>query len=290
MTRVAFVLGTGRCGSTLVHEVLARHEQTGFLTNLDDLGICPSSAWQNRLWRRLPPEVTTKGRARFAPTEGYRLLAREVAPMLGDPVRDLTALDATPWVRRRFTALVEDRVERLAAPVFLHKLTGWPRVGLLDACFPEAVFLEVVRDGRAVANSWLQMPWWRGHLGPEHWNFGPLPADLHEEWERSGRSFPVLPALGWRLLTEAYDQTRRLVTEERWLRVRHEDVVADPRAAFGAALDALGLEWTPAFEHGFARHTFTRTRTDAYRRDLSEQDLAAVESVLGGHLAGLGYG
>jgi nucleoside-diphosphate-sugar epimerase len=32
----AFVLGTGRCGSTLIHELLARHEGVGFLSNLDD--------------------------------------------------------------------------------------------------------------------------------------------------------------------------------------------------------------------------------------------------------------
>ena len=55
MTRPVFVLGTGRCGSTLVHEVLARHEGTGFMTNLDDLNLSRSSAWQNTVWRRLPP-------------------------------------------------------------------------------------------------------------------------------------------------------------------------------------------------------------------------------------------
>ena len=85
MTRPVFVLGTGRCGSTLVHEVLARHEGTGFVTNLDDLKLARSSAWQNRLWRRLPAEVTRKGGARFAPSEGYRVLAREVEPDAGGP-------------------------------------------------------------------------------------------------------------------------------------------------------------------------------------------------------------
>ncbi|MEY2426226.1 MAG: hypothetical protein QOI61_1798, partial [Actinomycetota bacterium] len=31
-----FVLGTGRCGSTLVHELLARHHDVGFLSNIED--------------------------------------------------------------------------------------------------------------------------------------------------------------------------------------------------------------------------------------------------------------
>ena len=33
---VDFVLGTGRCGSTLVHELLCRHPDVAFLSNLDD--------------------------------------------------------------------------------------------------------------------------------------------------------------------------------------------------------------------------------------------------------------
>ena len=289
MSRPVFVLGTGRCGSTLVHEVLARHPDVGFMTNLDDLGVAPSAAWQNALWRRLPARVTRKGGARFAPTEGYRALAREVGPVFVEPVRDLVGEDATPWLRSRVREFFARRATRLDRPVFLHKLTGWPRAGLLDACLPEVVFVEIVRDGRAVANSWLQMDWWRGHLGPAGWHFGPLPPELEEVWLESGRSFPVLAGIGWRILEEAYDEARSLVPPERWIRVRYEDVVADPRGRFLELLTGMGLDWTPEFEAGFARYQFSDRRAEAFRSDLSAADCAAVESVVGKHLAGLGY-
>jgi hypothetical protein len=289
MSRPVFVLGTGRCGSTLVHEVLARHEGTGFITNLDDLNIRRSSAWQNTVWRRMPAGVTKKGGARFAPTEGYRVLAKEVGPTLVDPVRDLTASDATPWLRERMIRFVQDRSERLDAPVFLHKFTGWPRAGFLRACFPDAIFVEIVRDGRAVANSWLQMPWWLGHRGPERWHFGPLPPDLQWLWEESNRSFPVLAALGWRQLMASYDDARSQVPEDSWLRVRYEDVLEEPEAAIGGILDRMGLDWSPAFEAGFARYTFTSGRAEAFRDDLSVADLAAMEAVLDKPLELLGY-
>ena len=289
MTRPVFVLGTGRCGSTLVHEVLARHEETGFVTNLDDLRLAPSSAWQNRLWRRLPADVTRKGGTRFAPSEGYRVLAREVSPMIVDPVRDLHARDATPWLRDRLVGFVEDRSRRLDAPVFLHKFTGWPRAGLLRACFPDAVFVEVVRDGRAVANSWLQMPWWRGHRAPAEWNFGPLPPDLERLWLEHDRSFPVLAALSWRRLMTAYDEARAEVPPERWHRVRYEDVVDAPREVFADLLGAMGLTWTDAFGAGFERYRFSAARAEAFRVDLAPRDLADVEEVLAGRLDALGY-
>ncbi|MGB0100793.1 MAG: sulfotransferase [Nocardioides sp.] len=289
MSRPVFVLGTGRCGSTLVHEVVARHPGTGFMTNLDDLGLMPSAPWQNALWRRLPPGITRKGGTRFAPTEGYRALTREVGPIVVDPVRDLTAADATPWLQDRTRAFFEDRSRRLGAPVFLHKLTGWPRVGLLRACFPDALFVEIVRDGRAVANSWLQMDWWRGHRGPEEWHFGPLATDLQAEWDETGRSFPALAGIGWRILMEAYDAARAQVPDDQWLRMSYEELVTDPRGRFAEILAALGIEWTPGFEAGFARYEFSSGRADAYRRDLSPADVTAVEAVAGKQLADLGY-
>ncbi len=289
MTRPVFVLGTGRCGSTLVHEVLARHVDTGFLTNLDDLGVARSTHWHNEFWRRLPPGVTRKGGARFAPSEGYRLLGRSVGPLLVDPVRDLAASDATPWIRERLVGLVEDRADRLGAPVFLHKFTGWSRAGLLHACFPDAVFVEVVRDGRAVTSSWLQMPWWRGHLGPELWHFGPLPPDLDEMWTRCDRSFPVLAALAWRLLIDSYAEARAKIPAAQWVRVRYEDVIFSPRDAFAGMLQATDLEWSARFESGFGRYSFSAARTESFRRDLSPGDIAAVERVLGPQLTELGY-
>ena len=289
MTRPVFVIGSGRCGSTLVHEVLARHELTGFVTNLDDLKLGRSSAWQNRVWRRLPAEVTRKGGTRFAPSEGYRVLAREVSPMLVDPVRDLNARDATPWLRERMVTFVEDRSRRLAAPVFLHKFTGWPRTGFLRACFPDALFIEVVRDGRAVANSWLQMPWWRGHRGPEDWHFGPLPADLQRLWEEKDRSFPVLAALAWRRLMASYDEARSEVPADRWHRIRYEDLVESPRVVLTELLGTMGLTWTDSFAAGFDRYHFSAARAEAYRDDLSPEDLADVEEILGDQLRALGY-
>lgn len=289
MTRPVFCLGTGRCGSTLLHEVLARHEGTGFVTNLDDLGLGRSSRWQNDLWRRLPPRVTRKGGARFAPSEGYRVLSREVGPVVVDPVRDLTAADATPWLQERMRAFVAEREPRLRSSVFLHKFTGWPRSGFLQECFPDALFVEVLRDGRAVASSWLQMPWWRGHRGPGEWHFGPLPPHLMDLWEQHDRSLPVLAALGWRLLLERYDECRAAVPEDRWVTLRYEDLLADPRERTAGVLDAMGLPWTDAFATGFGRYEFASGRSEAFRRDLAPRDVAAMEDVLGDLLVRHGY-
>lgn len=287
----AFVLGTGRCGSTLVHEVLARHPDVAFLSNVEDRLPVPAGLgrWNGALYRSLPASFTRKGRVRFAPSEGYRALDREVSPVLSAPDRDLLASDATPWLAGRTERFFGRRAEAQARPLFLHKLTGWPRAGFLDAVFPGARFIHVVRDGRAVANSFLQMPWWRGYEGPEGWGWGPLPEDDRETWESSGRSFPLLAALEWKLLIEAFEAAADALAPGRWSSVRYEDFVREPRETTAQMLSFLGLEWTPAFERGFGRHRFEGGRMDAFRRDLAAADVAAMESVLGTTLERFGY-
>lgn len=284
----ALVIGTGRCGSTLVHELVARHPDTGFVTNLDDLGVQRTTRSQVEMWRRLPAGVSEKGRLRFAPSEAYRVLGREVSPLLVDPVMDLQAGDLTPWLSDRLHAFVDGRAERLGFPVFLHKLTGWPRARLLAAAFPDARFVHIVRDGRAVANSWLQMPWWKGRLGPQGWHFGPLPDELDKLWADQGRTQPVLAALAWRMLTEAHDVCAEEL-DERWLTVRYEDVLEDPRQQLTRILEHFGLSWTPSFAAGVDRYHLHGTRTEAYRSDLGDRAVRQIEDVVGDQLTRYGY-
>jgi hypothetical protein len=288
--RFVFLLGTGRCGSSLVHEVLARHPDIGFLSNVDDrIGSSPISRWNSVIYRRVPPALTRKGRIRFAPSEGYRALDREVSPAISAPVRDLLANDATPWLAGRFRGFFQERGRQQGAPVFMHKFTGWPRARFIRAALPEARFVHIVRDGRAVANSLVQMPWWRGYLGPDRWGWGPLPEAYEKAWEASARSFPVLAALEWRLLIEAFEETQAEISGDRWLQIRYEDFLTDPRASVDALLGFAGLPWTPAFDRSFVQYRFDASRVTSFVRELRAQDLAAIEVSIGEALAVWGY-
>lgn len=289
--RFVFVLGTGRCGSTLVEEVLCRHPSVGFVSNLEDRFNLPASAgrWNGSLYRRLPAAATQKSRLRYAPSEGYRILSREVTPMIATPLRDLTESDVTPWLEHRFSTFLRERAQAQGTDTFLHKFTGWSRAGFIRGIFPSARFIHVVRDGRAVANSWLQMPWWRGFEGPDHWQWGPLPPNLEAEWEASGRSFVVLAGLLWQLLIDAFDSVRATIAAENWLEVRYEDVAANPRQTFASMLTFCGLPWEAEFERGFERHTFTASRSDAFRRDLATSDVERLSRILADALAARRY-
>lgn len=287
---VSFVLGTGRCGSTLVHEILALHPDLAFVSNLEDLGRVP---WVPRinggLYRRLPRRWTQKGRVRFAPSEAYRLLDRTVSPMVSNPCRDLTADDVTPWMAERLRTVFHGAARAQRRTRLLHKFTGWPRVRFLDDIFPSARYIHVVRDGRAVASSWLQMPWWQGHRGPDQWHWGTLPERYRQAWEASGRSFVLLAGIAWMMLMDAFDEVSAALPADRWLQVRYEDVVTDPRAQLRRLAEFLGLERSARFEASVGAYRFDTNRNEAFRRDLSPVQEGQLAQLLGPRLRSLGY-
>jgi hypothetical protein len=288
---IAFILGSGRCGSSLIHEILARHPDVAFVSNLDDR-LAPLNLlgrWNGQVYRSLPPQFSVKGRLRFAPSEGYRLLDRQVSQMISEPNRDLTADDVTPWMAHQLKEFFAQRAQRQGGRMVLHKFTGWPRARFLDAVFPGARFIHIVRDGRAVASSWLQMPWWRGYRGPDGWQWGPLPGHYGEQWDRSGQSFVCLAGIGWMLLMDAFEAAAAALPAERWLQLRYEDVVKDPREQHRRMLDFLGLGWNHQFEAALDRVAFSESRQDAFRRDLRADQVSLLESVQQRHLARLGY-
>ena len=126
-------------------------------------------------------------------------------------------------------------------------------------------------------------------MGPEAWPWGPLPPAYAADWEASGYSFPVLAALCWKILMDAYAAARDLVPSDRWLDVRFEDVLADPNARFKDMLTFLGLDDHPALHAALARIALSAGRQREYRRQLDPASLALVERSLAGHLSAWGY-
>jgi hypothetical protein len=287
--RYVFIVGSGRCGSSLLQELLCRHPEVGFMSNLDDLApAATASGRANRaIYPRIPPALTRKGRVRFAPSEGYRALADEVSPLVCTPGRPLSAADGMPWLARRLRVFFDRRAQAQNGRVFIHKFTGWSRVGLLAAVFPEAAFVHVIRDGRAVAGSLVQMPWWTGAADPALLR-QLSPSDV-TAWRESGESFPLLAGLEWKAVVESHEDHRRDLPAERWLDLRYEDLITAPQETLGRALEFCGLPWNDAFDRQVERHRFAAPRSTAYRDELGASDLALLERHLGLTLSRYGY-
>lgn len=288
-----FVISYGRSGSTILVDMLSRHPEIGFVSNLDDRFCWLPSAWQScnaKVYQHLPQHFTAKGRLlRFAPSEAWRLLEREVSPIIAGARRPLTAEDASPWLTARLREFFESRAAIQGRPFFVHKLTGWPHVGLLRAAFPAAKFVHIVRDGRAVADSDLRTAWWPGFAGPTALLGDALPPEDNEAWLASGRSHAVLAALVWRLAMRETRTARAAVPSSSWIDVRFEDLLSDRELVFKRLEAFADLPPSPSFDAWVRRTVLHEDRQDGFRRHLSPEIVDRVEAAVADELSCWGY-
>ena len=288
VTKPIFIVGTGRCGSTAFHRIMGVHPQVMWLSGFAEK--FPTHPEWNR-WavtaagNRLIRKVFGK---RLKPNENYGFWYAH-AYGFAEPGRDLVAADVTPRVRRQLHSVFERMLTQQRSRVLI-KLTGWSRIGFLNEVFPDAKFIHIVRDGRAVSSSYLHInEWqWRGWYGPHSWRYGPLSPEDQAAWEASGRSFIALAGIQWRLHTRAIETARAGVDLERFLQVRYEDYCADPWATCRRVLDFAELSSTPAFE----RHVKSAKVTDMtsrLRKDFSPEQVLMLSNLLRADLLRYGY-
>ncbi len=278
LNKPVFIIGTGRCGSTIFHRMMAHH---------------PHLAWLSRYTATAPAKLNRSRRAMMAldspmpgrltrklvyPVEAYSFWER-VSPGFSEPCRDLRAADVTPPVRARLQKTLPRLLTRRRQRLLI-KITGWPRVGFLKEVFPDAKFIHVYRDGRAVVNSLLAVPWWSGWRGPSNWRWGKLSAGQREKWRRHRRSFVALAAIEWEILMTAHAQAQKAVPAEDYMEIRYEALCAAPQDALRQAADFCELPWTDDFQAATARFSLKNTNYK-WQKDLT----AAQQQILNDCLA-----
>jgi hypothetical protein len=279
ITKPIFIVGTGRCGSTAFHQLLAMHPQVMWLSGFSER-YPDKPAWNrwavaamgNPLLRRLLGK-------RIKPGENYGFWYRH-AYGFAEPGRDLVRTDVTPRVRKQVRAALEPMLTPSRSRLLI-KLTGWSRIGFLNEIFEDAKFIHIVRDGRAVASSLLHIgSWrWRGWYGPWSWRYGPLSAEDQAAWEDSDRSFAALAGLQWRIHTRAVEAARQVLDPNRFLEVRYEDFCEQPMETCRRALEFAELSDSV----GFQRHVqgaSIKDMTNRWRADLSPEQQALLTDLL----------
>ena len=243
-----FILGAPRSGTSLLYRALALHPDTAWISNYGRrLPVLPEIAMLNRLAGVMP---RTRRRVWFGEDGGnaYRYgTARSLVervfpqPVEGEPVFEhrgvLPQGDRSDCTARqlRLRGDVDRLVRAAGGRLLLSKRIGHNlRVGLLDAVFPEARFIVMTRDGRAVARSLLAVDWW-----PDHhvWWYGGTPRD----WAATGGAPAELAAHHWVHEVAAIEAGLSGVDPARVLRVRYEDLVAAPHDVLAGTAAFAGL-------------------------------------------------
>ena len=269
--RPMIIVGTGRCGSTMLHRLLARHPDVGWLSTFNE--VFPSQHWLSCFSNLYRKDIfqSIKHEVYFPkPFEAYKFwehylpgFSRRDKPLVAE---DVPAKAIAPVHKAVARVLKYQNKLRL-----LVKVTGWSRIAYFDRIFPEARFIFLNREHRSVVSSWVQAGWLdvTSGLDTKKWQWGEVPPYYRELWEELGRD-PVLSATVKIQLD--LDDIRKNVNlfPSRCHELQYEDLIARPVQRLQEIAEFCDLRWHPEFEQHIQSMKFYDP-SNKWKKYLSEQ-------------------
>jgi omega-hydroxy-beta-dihydromenaquinone-9 sulfotransferase len=292
---VAFLIGAGRSGTTLLYKLLCLHPQVAYISNLEHrMPWLPASATGRLRLRRYASKLRhwfhDQGNAymvqrpvlmRLAPVpvEGEAVYARCGIPLYPEPGYQPDERSATR-LRTRFSTLRQAADAR----VLVSKRTANNRrIAALHSIFPGARFVSLMRDGREVAASLSRVDWWNDT--PLWWDpTRRTPAEAVAQ----GEDLLRLCARNWVEETEEIARGFAGVPESRVLSVRYEELVATPIEQMRRVLTFLDLEHRLDYEWALKTLKLGH-QSPSWRTAWSSQQAELVRREQSEHLTRSGY-
>lgn len=301
-----FIIGTPRCGSTMLQEILSAHEDIAYFTTAMDQVVDPK-LFRTANWLRDHLKLDARGERYLkdsvivhgtSPSEAMRFWGECLS---FDP-RSLAAR------RTRASSLSRAQVQQLYNGIrhvidcfrdsggyrFLNKSPALlTEILLLQDLFPDAKFVYLVRDGRMVANSLLKLyrlqreqdiktqhPAFKDHP------FVPYPrvAGLAEAAAEFGLDDVRTTAHVWDAAVKFINSVRPQI--RNFHEVRYEDILANPREEIRKIFDFCDL---PPVERNKTRLDGLLAQVGVVHHKNSYGSFDVVESIAGDSLRQYGY-
>jgi hypothetical protein len=236
-----FLVGTGRCGTTLLARVLNTHPE---------LFVINESHW-------IPKMYDVFGAAR-GPADELAEIVRRTWHVTGKPVftgsaEQLTRAATDPpltSVREFCDALMGELAAADGKRTWADKTPDYgPYMSLLQTLWPDARFVNLIRNGAAVARSMAAHPGYRWMAtANETWWPAASYNRYYERIEATDQPLSAFEDLWARRFQRIRDESSRL-KDDTYAELRFEDLVADPAAFIATFCEFVGLpyerSWLP---------------------------------------------
>jgi hypothetical protein len=297
--RPIFFVGAPRSGTTVVFNVFAaRPDLAWFSQHLARFPDWPSVTALTRLAdlgrgfrKSIDRSDLRRGRferLRVGPSEAYPVWERYCGERF---VYDfMLGATATPGERDRVHRLIEKLQRYQGKQRFATKITGPARIGYLASIFPDAHFVHVIRDGRAVTSSLLRVHFWRDSWRERRlsWSGGVEEEDL-DPW-RDSDDFPLaLAALQWAAIVSAARDEARELAPGHYVELRYEDFVTDPHRVLDEVTVACGLPSAREPHEFLDQRVDLRDMNYRWREDFDDRQIGLLDDLVGEQLRELGY-
>lgn len=244
------IVGTGRCGSTMLHRIVARQRDTGWLSTFNE--VFPTQAWLSvfsNLYRMNVFSNQFKHLVFFPkPFEAYKFWEHYL-PGFSRRDKPQTAEDVPEQAIGQVREVISRILKYQNRTRMLIKVTGWSRIAYFDRIFPDAVFVFLKREHRAVVSSWIQAGWLdvSSGLDSDKWQWGEVPDHYRKTWEEFGGG-PILSA-ALKIQLDLDDIRKNMALfPERCFELQYEDLISQPQKSLREMLDFCGLAWDAEFQ------------------------------------------
>jgi omega-hydroxy-beta-dihydromenaquinone-9 sulfotransferase len=283
--RPIFIVGSGRSGTTLFYDLMAGHRELGWFSSyVERFANLPWLAALNAFYR-IPSLTKRYAKRRWfpSPVEAHMLwdLFHPVEDSMGCP--PFTEQDAALTDQKGLRRFIIDVLRFSQCPRFVNKNTrNTRRVPYLHTLFPDAIFVHVIRDGRAAANSFLNVHWWPSLS--LWWAGGKTPVQMQKE----GLESILVAARTWKLEVERVLQDKENLAAEQYIEVRYEALVQDPFGEVERVLDFCDLPWTSSL-HAHIDAFDIGSRNWKWKDKFSPEHIDSINQEIGSLLEQLGY-
>ncbi|MCI0628871.1 MAG: sulfotransferase [Acidobacteria bacterium] len=289
-----FLLGPGRSGTTLLYKLLCLHPDAAFISNYDTHVVAQpflnvasaitrlSSGVRRRAWFSAEGQAYLTKRPLLhrlvpMPVEGeviYRAcglkLDGNLSPVDGETRKRL---------RLRFSQ-IQNR--HRACALILKRTANNRRIPSLDSAFPEAKFIVIWRDGRAVAQSLTKVNWWLDHR--IWWAGDKTPRELRLDCQ----GMLELAARNWLEEVTVIERGLAKVEPTKVLVVRFEALLERPEEIVASILRFSEQEISSRFLSE-VRQIGLRPGGEHWKSTLLPAEISAIERIQSSHLRILSY-
>jgi sulfotransferase family protein len=281
-----FIIGSGRSGTTILYKLLSIHSDLCWFSNYTDkFPSLPSIAILHRildipvLGKRLKKANLTRRSMKLIPkpTEGGTIYHSYCG---FEHARKTTEDDLNEEVGNKFRKIITKHLRSTGKTRFISKQTANnQRIRQIDKIFPNAYYIHIIRDGRAVANSLFRISWWDD---VDIWWLG----HRASKWYEMGKEPIELCGLQWKRDVMELLENKHLF-EDRYIEIRYEDLVENTKNIVHKITDFCELNWPPEFETGIPNKL--ENMNYKWKEELTEPQQKILSKSLENFLKQLGY-
>jgi hypothetical protein len=214
---IGFIIGTGRCGTTMLAQMLNSHSKVcvpfelQILFEYSNNGARLYEIFQGKQYENFGLEdflnlIEDRCPYKFHEYFDYRsFFEKQQFPIHN--FKDLA------------TSLFSEIAESKNKKIFIEQ-TPWygQRIDILNELFPSAKYIHMIRDGRDVAISFARTPWWHDDIGQNL-----------ERWHAE--------------VKQLIDSSKKILNPGQILQVRYEDLVEQPESGLRRISNFLDIEF-----------------------------------------------